>query len=348
MAARSRKGAPGILDVARRAGVSAATVSRAFTSAELVRPHTRERVLRAAEELGYIRDRVASGLQRRVSGSVGLVVPTIDNAIFAGLIEAFSARLAEHDRTMLIASHDYDAAREVPIVRSLLERRVDAVALVGRDHPPPALDMLATRDVPVVALWCAKGPPGIAAIGADNAAAARVATEHLLALGHRDAALLFPDTEHNDRARERLDGALGALRSVGLSPPPGRVVHCPYEVATAKRVASALLARRAPTAVVCGNDVIAHGVLYAAQRLGIDVPGDVSVVGIGDFSGSAAIEPGLTTVRLPARRIGRLAADVLVARLDDRDAPALGDVVIDVELVVRASTGPPRGAARAS
>lgn len=305
-----------------------------------MRPETRARVHRAADELGYIRDRVASGLQRRVSGSVGIVVPTIDNAIFAELIEAFSARLAEHDRTMLIGSHDYDMDRETSIVRSLLERRVDAIALIGRDHPRAALGMLAARGVPLAALWGAKGPPGVPAIGTDHRAAARRVTRFLLDHGHRDIALLFPDTEHNDRARERLEGARDALREANIALPAHRLVRSPYEVSTAKRVAIEMLGRSLPSAVVCGNDVIAHGVLYGAQRLGIPVPDALSVVGIGDFAGSAAIEPGLTTVRMPARRIGRLGADALIKRSGSADDGPTADIVIEAELIVRESSGP--------
>jgi len=154
---RSRKGAPGILDVASRAGVSAATVSRCFNDPKVVRPDTRKRIEEAAEALGYIRDRVAGSLHNRMSGSVGLVVPTIDDAIFSELIEAFSAELHLHDRTMLIASHNYNLDREVTIIRSLLERRIDAVAIVGRDHSRVALEMLKVREIPVVSLWNASG-----------------------------------------------------------------------------------------------------------------------------------------------------------------------------------------------
>jgi len=162
---RSRKGAPGILDVAHRAGVSGATVSRCFNNPEMVRPDTRKRIETAAEALGYIRDRVASSLHNKMSGSVGLVVPTIDDAIFSELIEAFAAELNRHDRTMLIASHNYDLDREVSIIRSLLERRIDAVAIVGRDHSSVALEMLKVREIPIVSLWNASGASEIPCVG---------------------------------------------------------------------------------------------------------------------------------------------------------------------------------------
>lgn len=338
---RSRKGAPGILDVALRAGVSGATVSRYFNAPDVVKPGTRTRIEQAARELGYIRDRVAGALHGKMSGTVGLIVPTIDNAIFSELIEAFSAQLHAHDRTMLIASHNYDLEREVGIVRSLLERRIDAIALVGRDHPIAATEMIKLRGIPVVSLWNAVGASGIPSIGTDNRQGAYDVTQHLIDLNHRRIALLFPDTEHNDRARDRKHGVLQALDAAGIEVPPAWNLPCPYDTADAKSVALQLLQPnnkgKKPTAFVCGNDIIAHGVIHAASRLGIKVPQSVSVVGIGDFKGSSAIEPPLTTVRLPARRIGQLAADTLINKIN-LAAAENPDHIIPTQLIVREST----------
>ncbi|NND92477.1 MAG: LacI family DNA-binding transcriptional regulator [Granulosicoccus sp.] len=335
---RSRKGAPGILDVATRAGVSGATVSRYFNSPRVVRPATRKRIEQAARELGYIRDRVAGALHGRMSGSVGLIVPTIDHAIFSELIEAFSACLHQHDRTMLIASHNYDLEREVGIVRSLLERRIDAIALVGRDHEIAATEMLRIRGIPTVSLWNSQGAPGIPSIGTDNRQVAIDVTGHLLELAHHAIALLFPDTRHNDRARDRKDGVMTTLHAAGINVPPERDLPCPYDTASAKAIALKLLQDDPPTAFICGNDVIAHGVIHAAVRLGVRVPEELSVVGIGDFRGSSAIEPPLTTIRLPARRIGQLAAETLTDKVNLHRVSELPDRILPAELIIREST----------
>jgi len=340
---RSRKGAPGILDVAARAGVSGATVSRYFNSRNLVKPSTRQRIEKAARELGYIRDRMAGVLHGKMSGTVGLVVPTVDNAIFSELIEAFSEELHRHDRTMLIASHNYDLMREVDIVRSLLERRIDAVALVGRDHEVAALEMLKVRAIPVLTLWNAQGVDNIPSVGTDNRHSAREITQHLLDLGHRDIALLFPDVKANDRARDRRAGALDALNAAGLEVPAHRDWPCEYDMASAKRLAMKILCDSPPSAIVCGNDIIAHGVLYGAIKLGLNVPEQLSVVGIGDFRGSSVIEPPLTTVRLPARRIGRKAAQLLIEKSTARNSTLTRDTVIDSEVIIRESTAPYSG-----
>lgn len=330
------------MEVAARAGVSIATVSRAFARPDMVRPATRQRIEQAAQELGYIRDRMAGSLHNRFSGTVGLIVPTIDNAIFAEMIEAFSTRLRDHDRTMLIAAHGYDLSLETGIVRSLLERRIDGVALIGFAHEAVPLTMLERRGVPVISIWNYDPHSALPCIGADNRAAARMTTEHLVALGHRDIAFLFPPTRTNDRARDRVAGAVQAIEAVGLPVVARRWFDCPYDMGVAKALAREILSSDPPTAVVCGNDVIAHGVIHAASALGLRVPQDVSVVGIGDLRGSAELEPGLTTVRLPARRIGALAAETIVAMGESGEQPNPYHRRVDVTFIPRASTTIPR------
>lgn len=328
--------------------MSSATVSRYFNNPEVVSPTTRVSIELAARELGYIRDRMAGVLHGKMSGTIGLIVPTIDHAIFSELIEAFSAQLHDHDRTMLIASHNYDLQREVGIVRSLLERRIDAIALVGRDHPSAAIEMIKLRGIPVVSLWNSVGTDGIPSIGTDNRQGAFNITQHLIDLGHRKIALLFPDTQFNDRARDRKAGVINALDKAHIYVPEKWDLPCSYDTAEAKQVALTLLENRSddkPTAYICGNDIIAHGVIYAASRLDIKIPKTISVVGIGDFRGSSAIEPPLTTVRLPARRIGQLAADVLITNMR-QDVADLPDHIIPTQLIVRESSGAaPVGAA---
>jgi len=335
---RSRKGAPGIIEVAKRAGVSPATVSRFYNDPEIVRIPTRKRIEQAASELGYIRDRMAGTMHHGFSGTFGLIVPTIDNAIFAEMIEAFSARLQENDRTMLIAAHGYELAMETAIVRSLLERRIDGIALVGFDHEAVPFNMLAQRDVPVISIWNYHADSKIPCVGADNREAGRLVSAHILDLGHKDIAFVFPETGSNDRARHRLKGALELARQRMLHVPEHRLLTCSYDIGAAKALAIRVLKEKPPTAFVCCNDIIAHGVIYACQSLGLGVPEDVSIVGIGDFGGSEHLEPGLTTVRLPAKRIGRRAADTLLGMSETGMPPKEFVESIALEFVKRSST----------
>ena len=187
---------------------------------------------------------MAGALHSRFSGTFGLIVPTIDNAIFAEMIEAFSARLQQLDRTMLIAAHGYDLKREARIVRSLLERRIDGIALVGFDHDPVSMNMLAQRDVPVISIWNHKETAEIPSIGADNHLAGRLIAEHILDLGHRDIMLMFPQTVNNDRARDRLDGVFSTFAEAGLKLSKERLITCPYDIGEAKRIARKVLGKK--------------------------------------------------------------------------------------------------------
>lgn len=334
---RSRKGAPGIIEVAKRANVSPATVSRFYNSPDIVKGPTRNRIEKAAADLGYIRDRMAGTMHHGFSGTFGLIVPTIDNAIFAEMIQTFSKRLQENDKTMLIAAHGYDLAMETAIVRSLLERRIDGIALVGFDHEVVPFNMLSQRDVPVVSIWNYHEDAKIPCVGADNFEAGRLVAQHILDLGHRDIAFVFPETKSNDRARDRLNGALTAVRAAGLQVPEVRLLSCVYDVGSAKELAKSVLQDNPPTAFICCNDIIAHGFLYACQNLKLKVPEQISIVGIGDFGGSEHLEPGLTTVRLPAKQIGKRAADVLLAMSETGLHPKHLVESIEVKLIERGS-----------
>ncbi|MFP3920678.1 MAG: LacI family DNA-binding transcriptional regulator [Dichotomicrobium sp.] len=327
--------------MAQAAGVSPATVSRFYNSPSVVRPITRERIERAATELGYIRNRAAGALQNRRSGAVGLIVPTIDNAIFAEVIQAFATRLRDSDRTLLIAAHGYDLDVEVELLRSLLEHRVDGVALVGFDHRPDVFKMLQGQGTAFLSLWNYRTDADMPCIGTENLKAGQMVTRHLIELGHRDIALFFPDTTINDRARDRMNAVRAEAAGAGVEIPDQRVIPCSYNISEAKtKVVSLFDAPNPPTALICGNDIIAHGAIYGAQAMKLNLPRDLSIVGIGDFNGSAEIEPGLTTVRLPARRIGRGAADMIAAIIDGR-SPEPNRVLLPSELVLRGSTCPP-------
>ncbi len=334
---RSRKGAPGIVEVARRAGVAPATVSRYFNSPKMVKIATRNRIEKAASDLGYIRDRMAGTLHNRFSGTIGLVVPTIDNAIFAELIEAFATKLREHDRTLLIAAHGYDLSLEVDIIRSLLERRIDGIALIGFDHEKAPIEMLAIRNVPTVAIWNYRDDCSLDCIGANNFDAGYRVTKYLIERGHRDIALLFPPTSSNDRAHDRLRGSLTALEKSATDISKHRMLEAPYDIGAAKQVVKNLLETNPPSALVCGNDIIAQGAIYACQNVNIKVPEDISIIGIGDFRGSAFMEPALTTLRMPARRIGNDSAEALCLELIGNRGKERKRVLVPTKIMERAS-----------
>ncbi len=329
-----------IVAVAKAAKVSASTVSRTFNHPDLVNPATRRKIERAVQKLGYIRNRAAQTMHGKRSATIGLVVPTINHAIFAEVIQAFSDSIAEAGFSLLIASHGYDLDREYAMIRKFLEHRVDGLALIGLEHSDATFRLIEQQGTPTVAIWNYTEDTPVPCVGSDNFAAGRMAVLHLLEQGHRDIGLLFPNTMGNDRARHRLQGAQEMLAEWGVEVAENWQSETPYSIAQAKSVAVDLLSETSrPTALLCGNDVIAQGALYGAHKCGLDVPGDLSIMGIGDFKGSADIEPGLSTIRIPAGRIGRMAGEKFCEFITS-DTPEFFRVPCALDCVLRGTTAP--------
>lgn len=300
-----------ITDVANAAKTSISTVSRYFNNPSMVAPAAAHRIARAAEELSYVRNRAAASTRSKRSGTVGIVIPTLESSIFAEMTESFSNRLLDHDMTMLLTPCLYDRDIEARIVRSFTEHRVDSVVLVGGDHNDEVMELLDERQVPALLVWNHIAGHRLNSIGVDNRRIGRMAAQHLVDLGHRDVAVISGLTDVNDRAAGRREGASEILASYGLMPKPEWILQTPYDLDSTKSLVSNLLlnSKPRPTAIISGNDIIATAAIWAAQSHGLSVPQDISVIGIGDFKGSAEMVPALTTIRIPARRIGRMAAD---------------------------------------
>lgn len=303
---------PDIVAVANEARVSISTVSRSFNHPQLVKPATRKKIDRAIRKLGYIRNRAAQTMHGIRSGTIGLVVPTIDNAIFAEVIQAFSDAVDAHGFTILVATHNYNLEREYAVLRKLMEHRVDGVALIGLDHSEETFALIQQQNTPALTIWNYDPAARLSCVGADNYAAGKMAAEHLLALGHHDIALVFPPLNDNDRARARYDGAYNTLQSRTGEGLHSSTTKARYSIADGKEAVIELLSQtQRPTALLCGNDVLATGAIHAARKLGLNVPQDLSIIGIGDFKGSKEMEPALTTIRFPARDIGKIAGNQL-------------------------------------
>ena len=332
-----REPAPRLADVARAAGVSLSTASRGLADPELVRPQTRARIEQAARLLGYVPHGAARALASRRSRTLGVVVPTLDNPIFAHSIQALQRRAAEAGYTLLLGSHEYDVALDVEVTRALVERGVDGLALVGTDHSPQLYEFLGRAGLPVELLWTIDTSGYQHCIGFSNRSAAVRATQHLLGLGHRDFGMIAGYTAHNDRSRDRVAGVRDALSAHGLELPAHRFVETAYSISSGRAALGGLLAAGAPpTAIVCGNDLLAVGVVLECAARGIDVPARMSVVGFDDIELAAEISPPLTTVRVATAEIGRRAAERLVARLNGESVPRIEE--LPANLVVRGST----------
>ncbi len=334
-----------LVDVARAAGVSLATASRALASSELVLPATRERVRDAAAMLGYVPHGAARALASSRSRTIGAVLPTIDNPIFASATQSLARELARASYTLLLASDEYDPQLEAVVTRALIERGVDGLALVGIDHPPALFHALAQAAIPYELLWALDTGGFHHCVGFDNRDASARCVRHLLDLGHRRFAVLSGELAHNDRARDRVAGVRDALASRNIDLPAERVVETPFSLDGGREGLRTLWRRFGEdgfTALACGNDLLALGALIecAAQR--VAVPRSLSVVGFDDIELSSEFAPALTTIHVPSGDIGRIAAERLLARLAGKRVPRMHR--IEVELVVRETTAPPPAA----
>lgn len=330
-----------IIDVARAAKVSPSTVSRSFNHPNLVKAATRKKIERAVRKLGYIRNRAAQTIHGIRSGTIGLVVPTIDHTIFGELIQSFSQGVDKFGFTILLASHGYNLEREYELIRKMLEHRVDGIALIGLDHLDDTYELLGQQNIPAVLLWNYAQQSELPCVGSDNYQSGYLIGEHVAKLGHRAIAGVFPPLQGNDRASHRFRGVMDALALYDIDLPETRLLRTPYSVGAAKAAIREMLSEHdRPTAIICGNDVLAWGALHALKQLGLDAPDDISVVGIGDFAGSADFEPSLTTVRIPAGAIGLKAAETIACMIKDNQTSPKSDL-IQPQLQVRKSCGFP-------
>jgi LacI family transcriptional regulator len=313
---------PSLEDVARRAGVSTATVSRCLNFPSRVREETRARVAQAVADLGYTPHFGGRALASNRTDTMGAVIPTMDNAIFARGIQAVQEELATANATLLIASSGYDPVQEAREIAVLLSRGVDGLLLIGEARPASTYEMLIKRQVPFVLVWTWRADCPHVCVGFDNRAAARALASRVIALGHRDIAMIAGVTDWNDRASERVAGVREALEAAGLALGPDRLIESEYSLHGGAAAFEAL--RRgvsAPTAVLCGNDVLAAGALRAARGLALSVPRDVSITGFDNIDLAEAVHPSLATVHVPHRRMGAAAARALLALRDGTPLP---------------------------
>ncbi|XKH58986.1 LacI family DNA-binding transcriptional regulator [Halomonas sediminis] len=328
-----------LTDVAREAGVSTASVSRVLNRIPHVSKPLRVRVEAAIDKLGYVPHGTARALASRRIGAIGVLVPTLDNSVFSTGINSLEQRLKHHDCRLLIATYRYDLDDEFDALQTLIQQGVDGLVLIGHDHRPLVLTTLKRRKLPFLTCWHGIDDIEWPCIGFDNTAPARALAEHLLQLGHRRLAVVSAPVESNDRARARMQGFLQAAELAGCSILPEHIITVDYGIAEGFQAFETLMQLQpSPTAILCGNDTLAFGVMLAAQRAGVCIPHELSVTGFDDLPQARFMTPALTTVAVPATDIGYQVADALVARIEGETLPHRQ--LLDAPLVIRESTGP--------
>jgi LacI family transcriptional regulator len=333
---------PTLTDVARDAGISIATVSRAMSQPGLVQPETLERIRQVAARLGYVPNRRARALVSGQSDTIGVVVPTLASPIFSSTLQEMQRAFAVNGYQLLIASHEYDASSEALALGQLISHGVDGLLVVGAERPQSTWAMIDSADVPLVQLW--EGREGFDRVLVDSFDAGYRVARHLLDMGHTRISVICGRLSNNDRQKARVNGIRAALEEQGQTLARTQISEQPLTIAAGRSGCMTLLETvPRPTAIIGTADLLAIGAMIEAQGRGIAVPDAISFAGIDNVDVAAHLSPSLTTVDIPAASIGSEAAALMLRRLRASDPLADTCVTLPINLVVRHSTARAKG-----
>ena len=330
---------PTMADVARVAGVSPMTVSRAFKHDTSVSDITRATILAAAETLGYMFDATASNLRSQKTDFVAVTIPSINNANFADTVGALSEGLQARGLQILLGYTNYDMAEEERLIGQLLRRRPEAIVVTGGRHTPRTRRMLENAAIPVIETWDLPEHPIGHVVGFSNAAAVRGMVDHLVARGLTRIAFIGGDASRDTRGTDRRAGFIAAMRCHGLD--ATRLIAAgrpPISMREGAMAMARLLETMPDTeAVICVSDLSAFGALTECQRRGVEVPGRLSLAGFGDYEIGAICVPTLSTINPFPRDIGARTAALILDVLDGRQTGPARIAVVP-ELLIRGSS----------
>jgi LacI family transcriptional regulator len=331
-----------IVDVAQAAGVSYSTVSRVLTGYEFVNEDTREKVVEAANRLGYVVNLQARSLAGGRSSIIGLLAPGLDNGYITEIVTGIDMELAQHGLDlMLYTTHRYPG-KEAFYVKTIANGLVDGLILLVPLATGNYLQALPRQDFPYVLIDQANNAPNSAIVDATNWQGGYDATTYLIKLGHRRIGFITGYLELSS-ATERLDGYRAALQHHRIPLEDSLTVMGDYNTGGGYAGGQKLLELpQPPTAIFASNDLEAIGVMNAARERGLTVPGDLSIVGFDDIPQASLVYPALTTVRQPLVQIGQVAVRLLLERIEAPEKDARR-VTLSTELVIRESCAPPAG-----
>lgn len=330
-----------VIDVAARAGVSLGTVSNVLNRPDRVAPATRDRVLKAIAELGFVRNEAARQLRAGRSRTIGLVVLDVGNPFFTDLAAGVEATATQHGLSVLLCNSSDDSDREAHYLSLLQEQRAFGVLITPVGSRTAAIEEIRRRGTPVVLVDRGSSRKQCS-VSVNDHVGGELAVAHLVAQGHKRIAFVGGPLAIK-QVSERLDGAMAAAKAAGLPPSAITVVETPFLNVAAGRGAAeqivALPARRRPTAAFCANDLLALGVLQEMTRRHLDVPGALAIVGYDDIDFASAAAVPLTSVRQPRAQLGQAAMELLLEEATVPKTHRHRQVVFEPELVVRESTG---------
>jgi len=321
---------PTMADVARRAGVSTMTVSRALKDGGVVSKATRERILEAIEELGYVLDLSAGGLSSKRTGFVAAIVPSINNSNFSDTARGITDELEGTGLQLLLGYTDYSAQQEEKLIEAMLRRRPEGVILTGGSHTGRARKMLVNAGIPVVETWDVPADPIGQVVGFSNADAMALLVRRLAEKGFKRFGYIGGTTERDTRGSQRRAGFQRALSELGL--PSDRVISFgvpPISMEQGGQAVVSMLERWPDTEVViCVSDLSAFGALMECHRRGMKVPDDIAIAGFGNYEVAACCHPRITTVDVDCYNIGKQAAQRLRQAIQGGADAATNDIVL--------------------
>jgi LacI family transcriptional regulator len=343
-ASSNRRSVVSIRDVARRARVSIATVSRSVNGISTVDPELAKRVWKAVDEVGYVPNTQARALVSGRSRILGLIVSEITNPFFPELIQEFENLAVAQGYEVMIGSTNYDPVRTESIIRRMLQRGVDGVAVMTFGIEEELVKKLVEREFPLVFIDAGPELPNIRLLKVDYAQGIREAVQHLAALGHRQIAFIAGPLRMRSVVARR-DAFRASMSEVGLTVPPWHIIEGNHTMDGGMAALERIAAPGAlPTAIMCSNDMTAIGVLHGLQKTTHRVPKDISVVGFDDIHLAQFMLPPLTTVQMSCKDLATAAVEALRAGIEPGNPHAARKTwEISTHLVVRKSTGFPRG-----
>jgi LacI family transcriptional regulator len=329
----------GVAAVAKAAGVSKSTVSRAFNMPEIVKEEVRQKIFEVAAKLNYRPHPAARALRSQRTHIVGAAIPTLDYAIYARMVNEFESILSSLGASTIVITTGFDNRDVFENVRQLVDRGAEALLVVGEVEDAQLKEYLLKSQIPTVTTYSLPPDKTVPSIGFDNYKATAEAVEYLIGLGHREFAMIAGKTAGNDRQRARIAAYRDMIAKAGLNG-GDRIFSDAFKMRGGASMMEQILSDHPETtAVVCNSDVFAIGAMSACRKRGLRVPEDMSILGCDDFDFAELLEPPLTTIAVPAAEMGKSAAHALWEAITNKKPVATQ--IVATELVVRGSTASP-------
>jgi DNA-binding LacI/PurR family transcriptional regulator len=326
-----------ILDVAKLAGVSTATVSRVINLPETVRNETREKVTRAMKICNYKYNALARGFVTKQSNTIGLIIPTINNPVFAESTSGVQDYANQRKIQVILGNTYYSDEQEKNLVQTLREKQVDGLIITSTNPKGAIIKSLTDEGFPFVLLYSTVRKGSVSAVGIDNYQGGYQATDHLVKLGHERIGMVAGSFAISDRSFHRWHGYRQCLKNHNIAYDKALLAQTDYSLTSGRDSMKKMLSfKKPPTAVFCSNDFLALGAMKGARELGLDLPEDLSIVGFDDIPIASYVIPELTTIHQPAYEMGKLGAELLFHCIQKQTKSV--QLMLDSSLIIREST----------